>query len=125
MRIKIESDVHEIVDRIKEIDDGYFIVFNTDKNCFEIHNNKQASTYCLSYPYACLDSSLLSLVCMSNIAYIDNIIDDIDKNNNNLEQKATERIKDIGDYKTREIYKFASCSSKEFDVEKSFNEVWR
>ena len=36
MKIKIESDVFDIVDRIKEIDDGYFIIYDTQKNKFEI-----------------------------------------------------------------------------------------
>jgi len=125
MRIKIESDAHEIVDRIKEIDEGYFVIYNTDKGKFEVHNYKQANTYCISCPYECLDNRLLNLIFLSSVSNIDNIIEEIDRNNKDVEQEAASSVKDIGDYKAREIYKFASSSSKVFDVKKSFNEVWR
>lgn len=125
MKIKIDSDVHDITIRVKEIDDGYFIVYNTDKDCYEIHNSKQKDTYCLTCPYEFLDDRVLGLVCMSNIQNIDTILEDIDNNNSSIEQNAIKTTKDIGDYKAREIYKFANNSSKNFDSEKAFNEVWR
>jgi hypothetical protein len=38
MRIKIENDLFDICNRIKEIDDGYFIIYDTEKDRFEVHS---------------------------------------------------------------------------------------
>jgi len=123
MKIKIESDVYDIVERIKEIDDGYFIVFNTDRNCFELHNSKQLDSYCLKIPYEFLDERVLSLIYGTLISNIDNIVEDIDNNNNLIEEKELNKVKDVADYKVREIYKFASNSSK--DLCGMFDVCWR
>ena len=45
MKIKIESDVFNIINRIKEIDDGYFIMYNTNSKKFEVHNEKNLNSY--------------------------------------------------------------------------------
>lgn len=125
MRIKIDSDVHDIVNRIKDIDEGYFIVFNTLKTKFELHNSKQFKSYCLTIPYEHLDARVLSLIYMSSVANIDNILEEIDKNNIDIENNCVNGIKDVADYKLREIYKFASNSSKEIDYENTFINNWR
>jgi hypothetical protein len=124
MKIKIEDDVFEIVNRIKEIDEGYFVVFDTRKNVYEIHNSQQENTFCLTVPYGCLDSRVLELVMVTNIKHYDNIIDEIDNNNNLLCLKQKENIKSQTDYMLREIYEFCNNSSKKFN-EKSFQTEWR
>ena len=65
MKIKIDDDVFDITKRIKEIDDGYFVVYNTLKNSFELHNNYQENTYCLTCPYECLDERVLDMIYYS------------------------------------------------------------
>ena len=37
MKIKIESDIFEISKRVKDIDENYYIVFDTKKNKYELH----------------------------------------------------------------------------------------
>ena len=51
MKIRIENDVFDVVKRIKQIDDGYFVVFDLDKEKYELHNKYQNNSYCLTYPY--------------------------------------------------------------------------
>lgn len=123
MKIKIIEDVFDIVSRIKEIDDGYFIVFDTDKGCYEIHNTKQKNTYCLTI-LKDLDSRALDLVLVTNIEHIDNIIDDIDKNNIKIEENVQKTRKSQADYMVREIYDFCNNSSKKFD-DNVFQTEWR
>ena len=62
MKIEIEDDVFEIVKRLKEIDDGYFVLYDTCKNRFEVHNYYQENTYCLMCPYDVLDDRLIDIV---------------------------------------------------------------
>ena len=124
MKIKIDSDVFEIAKRIKDIDDGYYIVFDTGKERYELHNINQPNTHCLTYPYANLDGRLIDLILYTNIGNIDKIINDIDNNNKNIENKSNNNIKNATEYMVREIYDFASNSSKKCDVNFEDNK-WR
>lgn len=124
MKIKIESDVFDIIERIKEIDDGYFVLYNTVKNVYELHNSNQPHTYCLTIPYREIDKKLIDLIYISSIVNIDTIVQDIDKNNNDIENNKYNIVKNQTDYMVREIFKFASNSSKNFDCQKSFENCW-
>jgi len=85
MYISIKNDLFSIAERVKEIDDGYFILYNTEKSCFEVHSTKQKSnTYCLTVPYKGLDSRTLTFVKSTRKEYIDNIINEIERNNRRL-----------------------------------------
>jgi len=125
MKIKIESDVFDIVERIKEIDDGYIILYNCDNNKFEIHNTKQYDTYCFTSRYDCLSMSTIFETLSSLTIDIDKIIEEIDNNNNSIEQKNKIVLKDYGDYAFKEIYQYYNNSSKEYDQKNAFSTIWR
>lgn len=125
MKIKIESDVFDIVERIKEIDDGYFIMYDTLKNKFEVHNYNQKYTYCFTSKFDSLGLCTINEVLYSLIGNIDNIIKEIDKNNNDIEQNNNKQIKDYGQYAFCEIYKYYNNSSKQYDQDKAFSTIWR
>lgn len=124
MKIKIENDVFEITQRIKEIDEGYYIVFDTKKQMYELHNYMQPNTYCLTIPYDNLDSRLIDLLLYTNISNIDNIINDIDNNNSNIERNALNNVKIQTEYMVKEIYEFSNNSSKNFEIN-SCDNFWR
>ena len=115
MKIKIESDVHDIHERLKEIDDGYYLVYDTEKELYELHNSNQQNSFCLTIPFDCVDARIIDMVYVTSIDNIDNIIEDIDTNNSKISMEKESKNKDIADYKIREIYRFASNSSKEID----------
>lgn len=125
MKIKIDSDVFDIVKRIKEVDDGYYIVFDTAKNKYELHNRKQQSTYCLTCPFGNLDKRLLDLIYKTNSRHIDKIIEEIDNNNKKVERNVYNNAKNTSDFMLREIYAFSNNSSKNLDDVKAFTSVWR
>lgn len=86
MKIKINSDVLNISQRIKNIDKNYYIIFNTEKNVFEMHNSNQfGSTYCLTLPFNYLDERVLKYVRKTQSDNIDDIIEEIETRNNILE----------------------------------------
>lgn len=125
MKIKIESDVFDIAKRVKQINENYYILFDTSKQKFELHSKEQQNSYCFSYPFQNLDNRFLDLVYTTNIEYIDNIVEDIDNNNREIEQREKQKTKSQTDYMLREIYSFANNSSKELDDKKSFSSIWR
>lgn len=125
MKIKIESDVFDIIKRIKEIDENYFVLFDTNKNKYELHYKNQFNTYCFTYPYENLDNRIIDLIYFSNVSNIDNIIEDIDNNNAKIEKDNMKSVKSSSDYMVREIYNFSKISSKNLDELKAFSSVWR
>lgn len=91
MNIKIENDVFDIANRIKEIDRDYVIYFNTSKQQFEVHNLSQKhDTYCLRVPYSILDERTLKLTRQTNSANIKIILNQIE-NENKLAENAEKR----------------------------------
>jgi len=125
MKIKIESDVFDIVDRIKEIDDGYYIILNTQNNKFELHNRNQINSYCFSIENNCLDNRLIDKILYTSIINIDNIVNDIDNYNNEIENNNFNKISHQSKYMLNEFYKFANNSSRDIDDDKAFSTIWR
>lgn len=125
MKILVESDVFDINERIKDIDEDYYILFDISKERYELHHKKQLNSYCFSYPYKTLDNRLIDLIYVSSINNIDKIIEEIDKNNIEIENNIMNKNKDLAGYKFHEIYNFANNSSKEFDSNLAFTNNWR
>lgn len=50
MKILIENDLFDICARLKEIDDDYYVLFDDEKNVYQLHCHNQAHTsYCLTF----------------------------------------------------------------------------
>ena len=85
MKIKLTYDVYNISKRIKEIDKDYYIVYDTSKNKFEVHNSSQiGGSYCLTLPFTSLDERTLKYVRKTSSANIDCILNQIENDNNIL-----------------------------------------
>ena len=90
MNIKITHDVFNISNRIKYIDRNYYIVLNTSKNKFEVHNSSQVgSSYCLTLPNLQLDERVLQYVRKTQSVNIDEILKNIE-NDNNIRESANQ-----------------------------------
>lgn len=122
MRIKIDSDVFNISNRLKEIDSGYFVMYNLSSKKFEIHNNNQKNTYCLTIPYGQLDTRTIDFVNKTSIRNYDKIIKNLDKNNANIEKNNLNKAKEINDYKIREIFKHSNLGSE--TLKNAFSSKW-
>lgn len=125
MKIEIESDVFDIIKRIKDIDKNYYIMYNLDNCKYELHYRGLPNTYCFTCPFDNLDKRFIDLVYKTNIQYIDNIVEDIDNNNVKLEQEYNNKVNSQTNYQLREIYNFSNNSSKNLDDVKAFTSVWR
>lgn len=86
MKIQIEHDVYEIANRIKDIDRDYYLIYDTSKQKFEVHNKAQlGSSYCLTIPYNELDERTLLYVRKTQSANIEEILHNLENDNNILE----------------------------------------
>ena len=82
MLIKLKYDVYNISQRIKDIDSGYYLVYNTSKLKFEVHNvNQKGGTYCLTLPYKQLDERTLQYVYETKSENIEKIMERIENEN--------------------------------------------
>lgn len=125
MKIEIESDVFDVIPRLKEIDDGYKIMLNLESGKLELHNEKQTNTYCFTLKENAILPNLICDVLASDIRFIDNIMKDIVKNNVEVEEESKNKIDDYTSYMSREIFNFANMSSRVYDINKAFKTVWR
>lgn len=86
--VKITSDVYNISNRIKNIDRNYFIVYNTSKRCFEVHNKQQKNTYCVTLPYKTLDERTLNYTLKTRSQNLSKILISIEQQNAEREKQA-------------------------------------
>ena len=107
MLIKIEEDVFDITKRLKEIDESYFVMVNTQKQKFEVHSSAQKHTYCLTIPHKNLDARTISLTLKTRIENTEKILAEIEENNKKLERENKRQIDDLCDFKAKEIFSYA------------------
>ena len=82
---KIEGDLFDIADRLKEIDSRYELYRNLRANRFEIHANGALQ---IAVPFARLDARTLELARSTRLEYVDRLVADIEKSNAKLEKEA-------------------------------------
>ncbi|MBR1925631.1 MAG: hypothetical protein IJ837_02125 [Clostridia bacterium] len=108
MLIKITEDVFDISNRLKEIDSNYFVVFNTKKQKFEIHNKSQKNTYCLTVLNNKLDCRAIEQTLKSRRERFDKILQEIEKNNQKIIDDNNKKIKDMAEWKLKEMFDYSS-----------------
>jgi len=108
MLIKITEDVFDISNRLKEIDSNYFVVFNTKKQKFEIHNKSQKNTYCLTVLNKSLDSRTITQTLKSRRERFNKILQEIEDNNQKIIDDNNKKIRDMAEWKLKEMFDYSS-----------------
>ena len=118
MLVKLYSDVFDISQRVKNIDSGYYILFNTSNKKFEVHNSNQVgSSYCLTLPFKELDERTLNFINKTKSNNIEKILKEIENENKLRESSEKSRafsdayynILDIGRWHENYRYFKAKC----------------
>ena len=96
-KIKIISDCLEISERIKSIDNSYYIVFDTKRQKYEVHSALQAiDSYCFTSPYNSLDERLLYYAMKTRSHNREKLFKEMEKENQkylkNQQTKQKEKI---------------------------------
>lgn len=90
---EVESDCLFIVQRLREIDESYFVMFNLDTKKFELHSHAQKKkTYCLTFPFETLDERALVLARKTRVENSDKIFEEMERQNKLLQEKAQRQI---------------------------------
>ncbi|MGI6701015.1 MAG: hypothetical protein ACOX3U_00885 [Christensenellales bacterium] len=84
--VAVKSDALDIVRRIREIDKGYFTVYNLTKSRYEVHHvNNPGNTLAVVIPYKKLDKRAVDYVLKTRIERIKQIETEIELNNRRIE----------------------------------------
>ena len=122
--IKISNDVFDIVNRVKEINSGYFIVYNTKKHKYEVHNSNQVgSSFCITCENG-LNSTVISKLRKTRIENIDKILKEIDENNAKNEQITKNAMTDETSFKLKEMFDYAKKRESDSDFVDSYKTTW-
>ena len=108
----IKKDVFNIAKRLRNINKNYVIVFNEKLKKYEIRFKNSFDNFVLHIPNNELNKLLIDYVFKTS--NIDEVINEIEKNNNDMENSFNAKIKDESTYKLKEIHKYANSGSKEF-----------
>ena len=88
MLIKILSDNLFITSRLKEIDNSYFVVFNTKSNKYEVHSKRQVeNTFCVGLPFSELDERTVNFVNKTRVENRDRLLRELEIENQKLEKR--------------------------------------
>lgn len=78
----IEGDTFFINERLKQIDNDYFVVFNLESQKYEVHVRGQfGSTYAFTIPYDTLDERTILFARKTRVSNMDKIMAEIEKDN--------------------------------------------
>lgn len=98
-KIRLDGDPLFIKERLQEIDPTYYIVYNLITNKYEVHSCEQQDSYCFSIPYDILDDRTLELARKSLVSRRDQIIEEIDRENEQREKRlikeAVDKLKEV------------------------------
>ena len=122
--ISVKNDAFNICERIKRINPYYFVVYNTDKKQYEVHNSKQFSnTLCITCDNG-LNYSVISKLWKTKIENIDKIIQEIDENNEKIEKDAKNEVLDVANVKVREMFDYAKTKIDDCNFDDSYTTKW-
>ncbi len=96
---EIESDCLDIVKRLKSIDKDYFVVYNLQKQAFELHSHAQRITYCLTFPYETLDERAIVLTLKTRVQNSDALFAEMEADNERLRQAKIAQV--FNDFKEK------------------------
>ena len=86
--VVIENDLFGIAARLREIDDGYFVVYDKVKHCFEVHNRLQrGDTFALRVPYPSLDARTVTLVRRTRAERAAELLKETERENERLSRR--------------------------------------
>ncbi len=115
MKIKIEDDLFDISKRLKEVDDTYFVVYDTGKRCFEVHSTMQVkNTFCFVVGSR-LTYYAIAKAQKTKINRLKTLIKKVEEDNLKVEEKNNEILKNYIKDKLSAHIKYADKKSSDID----------
>lgn len=122
--VHVETNPLLIPERIREIDSGYFVMFNPDTQKYEIHHKDQYFTLALNLPYRELDTRAVIVILNTRIERIKEIQKEIEEHNAKIERDNERRIKDKVEWMANDIHKYAMMHDDD-EQRRAFKEAYK
>ncbi len=114
--INIDSDVFDICNRIKSIDDDYYLVLNTVKQRFEVHNKAQGRlSLAAVLPYDKLDGRTITYLLVTRREKAEKLIKEIEAENARIQKRAVDDSVDQAKCRLNDYLKYARNSADDID----------
>ena len=81
---RIQNDLFDIADRLKEVDERYELYFNKKLRRFEIYANGALQ---LAVPFDRLDERTVVLARKTRLEYLEQLVESIEENNARLDEQ--------------------------------------
>ena len=122
-KIKISCDAFDICNRIKSLDSGYFVIFDTVKKRFEIHNkNQYVNTFCITVEGE-LDCRVINKLRKTSRENAMRLLEEIEKSNVVIETEKARKLKDETTWKAGEMFAYAN-SKNDTNFEDAYKTNW-
>lgn len=121
-RLWVRDNVHDIPRRLQEIDSGYFVMFNSDNQKFELHHEDQDFTYCLTFPFDVLDGRAIDYALERRIERFNEIMRQMDENNRKVEEDGRKERDNQIECLAKDVHKFALRHDDDMQI-KAFKEA--
>ena len=105
MLIRIAHDVFDIADRVKELDEGYYPVFNTETQRYEIRHS-DGDYVAVVVPYETLDARVLKHLFLTRRDNAYSALMKLDEENERQRQRSIASAVDEAGYKARQILSY-------------------
>lgn len=113
---EITDSVHDVIQRVRAIDDNYRIYYNYKTDKFELHHLQCRPSKQLILPFKQLTKETVDYVASTRI---DKIIDeymDIDNYNAKLEEKYYEKVIDKASYLSKDLFNYINHGGSEIPL---------
>ncbi len=116
----IKNNAFNIVNRLKQTDKSFYIVFNAQKNCFEVHSKKQKNSFCFIVPYSQLDNRTLMHAQKTSVKNLTANLQEIENYNSQQELNSKKEKEDYIKQRGYEIMFFLQNSTKQANFSSVF-----
>ena len=93
MKTHITGDLYNISGRLKEIDSGYYAVYDYKLRRYEVHHiGQKGNTLCIVLPYDRLDARAIEHVRRTRAERREQIISDMERRNRELQRAEMKEV---------------------------------
>jgi pentatricopeptide repeat protein len=115
--VLVGDNVFDIPRRLREINPNFFVVFNPNTQLYELHDEKQKSTFCLTFPFDELDSRCLDYTRQRLVDRADTLFKQMREKNLKLEADSDNKFIDEVGEASKDIYNYAVRRSIDGDID--------
>lgn len=83
--VRVECDVCDIAQRIRAVDEHYFIVYNRVLHRFELHDSSFEDTFACVLPFARLDERSIRHARRTRVERVAKLLEELDAENDERE----------------------------------------